>query len=383
MTSISNILYLHETSKMAGAENSLLQLAVNLDRGRFCPIFALPKDGPLSIELGRLNVAVHSMPYPKIRYGIGVLSTIMNLKNFIQKENIALIHSNSIRTHIYGAIVGRILKLPVVWHERNLLIVEKIDPDRVLAFLPDAVICNSNAVARRFECKGKMPAKVSVIHNGVDLGAFNPSIGGEETRKRFNIGSEDIVIGMVARLNANKGHETFFRAAQLLACKMPDMAEKMRFLIVGGAIFDEDAKYEDHLKRIAGDMTISKKIVFTGVCADMPKIYAAMDIAVLASEVEACSRAVSEAMSMGRPVVATNTGGTPELVVDDVTGVLVPFGVPEAMADALGSLVSDKTKRFSMGSAGRQRAEELFDIKRSARKIETIYSSLLAKKGAI
>lgn len=375
----ANILYLHETSKLAGAENSLILLAKNIDRKRFSPIFVLPEPGPLVEAIKNIGIEVHLIPMPKIRRLRGVVGSLSKLNGFVREKNIALIHSNSIRTHIYGTIASKMAGIPVVWHERNLLIKEKLDPERILSFVPDAIICNSNAVARRFERRGKLPSKVSVIHNGADLAAFSPSVNGKTVRDRFFIKSGDTVVGIVARFDPNKGHETFFRAAGILIKEMRSIGSPIRFLVVGGAVFEEDAWYETRLRGLIQNMGIKDHVIFTGVCSDMPSVYAAMDIVVSASEVEACSRVISEAMAMGKPVVATNTGGTPEMVVDGFTGILVPPLDPAKMADAMKQLIRDKEKMAHMGYEGRNKAQVLFDIKRSAVKVEDLYGKILGK----
>jgi len=120
----------------------------------------LPDEGPFAIALKKLGIAVHFIRLPKIRHGIGVLGTIMKLREFIREHNIALVHSNSIRTHVYGTAAARLTAIPSIWHERNLITSEHIDPDRALSFLPDAIVCNSYAIAQRFKQRGVIPAKV-------------------------------------------------------------------------------------------------------------------------------------------------------------------------------------------------------------------------------
>lgn len=368
-----NILYLHETSEMAGAENSLLQLAKNLDPSRFRPIFALPGDGPLAEALKHCGIDVEFVGFPRIRSGAGVIAATAAIRRIISGKAIALVHSNSIRTHLYGVIAARMSRVPVVWHERNLIIDEKVDPDKVLAFLPDAIICNSRAVARRFETRGALPPRIHIIYNGVDTQVFAPSVSGKGLRERFNIAADEIVIGMAGRLNPNKGHETFLRAAKIIA----GSPLRARFLVVGGPVFEPDFGRDTVLREMAVALGLGDRVIFTGHIQEMPEAYAAMDIAVLASSVEACSRAVLEAMATARPVVATDNGGTPEMVAHGETGILVPSGDPAALASALGSLISDRERRHAMGRAARERVEAFFGIGKNVKDTQELYSRLL------
>jgi len=339
----------------------------------------LPGEGLLESELKGLGFAVHHLSFPRVRALAGVAGAVLKLKEIARTEKASIIHSNSIRTHIYGIITAKAIRAKAVWHERNLITTERIDPDRVLSFLPDAIICNSQAIAKRFASNGRLPGKLSVIHNGVDLDLFNPGIKGDDFRKRLGIGLEDVVVGIASRFNPEKGHEYFLDAAGIITKKNGVKKNKVVFLIAGGAVFAVDKEREKHIREIADKMGIKNETVFSGVCRDMPEAYGAMDIVVLASTAEPCGRVVSEAMAMGKPVIGTDTGGTPEMIEDGVTGILVPPGDPATLASAMEALIADKDKRISMGRAGRKKAQDLFDIKDSAAKTEYLYRRLLDK----
>ncbi len=376
---VSNILYMHETSLIAGAERSLLALIAELDRERFNVSMACPSEGPLSNKLAALGVRVYPVDFPKIRKIAGVYAAVNALRKTIKREGIALIHSNSIRTNIYAWLAGHPDGIPVVWHERNLIDKEILDPDRLLSFLPDAIICNSRAIAKRFMRRGNIPEKVNIIHNGVDLEYFNPTVKGDKLRGRFGISPDEIVVGIASRFNKNKGHEIFLAAAARLMKEVPNAKNRLRFLISGGAVFGEDKEREAVLKRLAISEGISDRVIFTGVVEDMAEVYAAADIMVLASFLEGCGRVVSEAMACGRPVVGTDTGGTPEMIVDGVTGSIVRARDASGLANALRSLIEDREKRLAMGKESRRRAEKEFDIKIHAKETADLYLRVINK----
>ena len=371
------ILYLHETALLSGAENSLLNLVANLDKDKFEVLFACPPKGAFVDKLSSLGIKAYPVDFPSVRRLTGLRATIGKVRNIIMEDKVSLIHSNSIRTHIYAWLAGRPEKIPIVWHERNLIEREIIDPDRALASLPDAIICNSNAIAKRFIRKGRLPGKVHIIHNGVDVERFNPLIKGDGIRKRFDIGDEEIVIGIASRFNQNKGHEIFLSAASNLLKEVPGGRLKLKFLIAGGAVFEEDMNRETRLKAFAREADMGDRVIFTGFVNDMPEIYAATDIFVLASFAEPCGRVIAEAMACGKPVVGTNIGGTPEMVADGITGLLVRPGDAPAMAGAIRMLVEDKDRRLAMGREARIKAEKEFDIKAHAKKTGDLYSHIL------
>jgi glycosyltransferase involved in cell wall biosynthesis/GT2 family glycosyltransferase len=367
------ILFLHEASRISGAENSLLNLVRHLDKDRFKAFFILPQEGPFAEELRRLGVDVELVKFPRVRSLWGVFSALRKIKKIARAKGINLIHSNSIRTHIYAAIVGKSLNIPVVWHQRNLITNEIIDPDRLFSFLADEIICNSYAIARRFLINGKLPAQVSVVYNGVDTDEFSPNFNAGTLRDEFGIGAAETVIGIASRFGPDKGHEAFLKAAQIVL----NRGLGCRFLVVGDAVFPQDRWREDYLRKLARDLGLSGKAVFCGGRKDMPQVYAAMDIFVLASDAEPCGRVIFEAMASGKPVVATNSGGTPEIVADAKTGFLVQPGNPEEMAQKIIWLLNNPIQAKAMGEEARKRVEENFKIGTNVKRIEAVYSELL------
>ena len=372
-----NVLYLHETAMFSGAENSLFNLILNLNIEKFNAVVACPPKGPFVDRLEALGVSIYPLEFPGVRKIVGLHATVNKLRDIIRKEKIALIHSNSIRTHIYAWLAGHALKIPIIWHQRNLIEKEIIDPDRMMSFLPDAIICNSAAIAKRFIAREGLPEKVHIIYNGVDTALFSPLIKGDEMRRKFGIGREEIVIGIASRFSKNKGHETFLSAAVKLLKEAAPGREKLRFLIAGGAVFAEDLEREQALRGLTKSLGIEDRVIFTGFVSQMQYIYAMMDIFVLASEAEPCGRVIFEAMASGKPMVLTNTGGTPEIAAEGVTAILVDPGDPDAMARAIKALLDDKEKAEAMGRLARRRAEELFGIEKNVRMTEALYGQLL------
>lgn len=375
------VLYLHETSRISGAENSLLHLVKFIDKNKFYPVFILPAKGHLHDKLNSMGISVDILEFPRIRNGniYRFAKTIIGLKRLVAEKYIEIIHSQSIRTHIYGAIAGKLTGVSVVWHERNLITDEKIDLDRLFSFLPDRIVCNSKAIAKRFLRKGTLSEKVKVIYNGVDTERFNPSIDGERTREELCIKPDSVVIGIVSRFSPDKGHDTFLEAAKIILDDAPENRSMFKFLIAGGAVFDVDIWRERELKEKAKKLGIEGNVIFTGFRDDMPQIYAAMDIVVLASHAEPCGRVIFESMAMGKAIIGTNTGGTPEIIADKIAGLLVPPKKADILAEAILSLVRDKKLILRMGEAGRKRAVEDFNIKKNVNETERLYDDLFPK----
>jgi glycosyltransferase involved in cell wall biosynthesis len=203
-------------------------------------------------------------------------------------------------------------------------------------------------------------------------------VRGNEVRKEFGLRDDDVVVGIASRFSMNKGHEIFLRAARRLI-GLRATGSGLKFLVAGGPVFGVDAPRETTLRKLCDELGLTGRVVFTGLREDMPRVYAAMDIFVIASFYEACSRTVLEAMACGKPVVGTNIDGTPEMVADGMTGLLVPAGDAERMAAAIGTLAEDKDKRLAMGIEARKRVEKEFDIKAHVKKTECLYTRLLER----
>lgn len=366
-----NILYLHNESVMGGAEISLLNLVKRLNKGLFIPHFVCSKEGPFIDELRKIKIPPDFVQFPSIRWPnpLQICSTIRSLIDIIKKNQINLIHSNQPRSNLFGAIAAKIKTIPIVWHERCLER-GRFDSDNIFSFLPDRIICNSGAVKNRFTKGAKTATKIRTIINGVDLREFNPELNGSIIRKEFNIDEDEPIIGTIGRIDPEKGYECFLESARII---LQDF-KNVRFLVVGGA---NNPSLEGSLYEMSVEKGIDKKTIFTGFRRDIPQLLAGMDVVVLPSEIDACSRVLFESMAMRKPLVAANAGGTPEIVQDGITGLLVKPGDSSEMARCIKKLLDDKYLAEQYGNAGRKRVETMFTIERNIRETENVYLELL------
>jgi phosphatidylinositol alpha-1,6-mannosyltransferase len=215
--------------------------------------------------------------------------------------------------------------------------------------------------------------KIEVVYNGVDTEKFNPKISGDEFRKELEIDKNTNLAGMIGRIVPWKGCDDFIKAA----AKVVEAIPHSKFLIVGES---PDGNYIRQLKKLSEKLNINKNIIFTGFRNDIPQILAVLDLLVLPSWEEPFSRVVLEAMAIEKPVIATNTGGTPEQILHGINGLLVPAKDPHALAQAIITVMQDKMKAQEMGTAGRKMIEEGFNIKEHTQKMEALYESLLKKE---
>jgi glycosyltransferase involved in cell wall biosynthesis len=216
---------------------------------------------------------------------------------------------------------------------------------------------------------------VVTILNGVDLAEFHPGISGAAVRGELGWAGCK-VLAATSRLDIEKGHETLLQAMRTVAARRPDA----RLLIAGRAAVDPDGRHAALQRRIDA-MGLGEAVRLLGFRRDMPQVLAAADICLLPADAEACGRVLFEAMAMAKPVVATNSGGTPEIVVDGVTGVLVPPRDAPAMAEALLALLQAPARAMALGAAGHERAAKHLSIQVYARQTMDVYADVLAARG--
>jgi glycosyltransferase involved in cell wall biosynthesis len=197
-----------------------------------------------------------------------------------------------------------------------------------------------------------------------------PSIAADENRRlrtELGIASTDPVIGVVGSLYPVKGHHHLLAAVPQVLRVYPQAT----FLIVGKGDL-EDSLREEVMRR-----GLERAVRFLGYREDVPNLLSIMDIFVLPSLSEGLSLALLEAMAAGKPVVATNVGGNPELVRDGVTGFSVPPQDPDAIAGGILSLLGDERRRKIFGDNGRQRVKQYFSLEAMADNYQKLYETCL------
>lgn len=368
-----NILYLSHTAEIGGAEVSLLLLLKNLNKQCFHPIVVLPRSGPLQDRLASSGIETVTMPLEKIdtRNPLPYLCTVYRLTKLMRQLSIGLVHCNMDICNQYAIIAAKLNGLPLICHTRNIL--RKRAFRRMFLGWADVLIANSRAVADSYAQYIRKDHRVEIIPNGVDTVQFRPDRGCD-SRSRFNIGDDEFVIGQIAQITRNKGQDVFIRALAHVVQIYPNV----RALIVGDTVIDNSWWFLKELEKLLRELGLSNKVVFTGFVEDIVDLYRALDLVVVASQVEAFGRTAIEAMAMAKPVVATDSGGLSEIVVEGRTGLLVPYGNPEALADAILRLMGDPRLATEFGIHGRRRVEELFPAEKNVKDTERVYISLLS-----
>lgn len=368
-----NILYIHNKAQISGGERSLLNLWAGLDKARFTPYLMVPEKGPLTAaaETSGVEVICHAVPSLRPWNMTRVVKSFQFLTAYVRCNRIALIHSYAPRNNILAALVGKLCRIPVIWHERNLLYAHEFDISKKLLFLPDRVICNSHAVADRFKSCGKISKKIVMIHNGVNTNIFTPAVHNVILQK-----SMTKIVGAVLNLDQKKGAHLIPDLAVKISVRIPDV----HFFVIGGGLGEDTNTRLNTLRDMASQRGMASRITFTGFTNDVPNHLRSFDVFIHPTSneyKEACSRAILEAQSCGIPVVAFRNGGNSELVEDGITGILVPPGDFGAFAEAVIKLLLNSELCQEMGRNARARVEKYFDVRRNTETTEALYQELL------
>ncbi len=372
------ILFVDHAPALGGAERFLLLLADHLDRDHWQPHLVC-SGGPLADAAARRGVAVHRVPMPRLRRSprapLDWARTAGAIARLGRRVGARAMVANTMRAAVYTVAAARLARFPFLWYMHDFWLGESrprrlwLDRwgKRVLCAAAARVIANSYATAAHLPCAGK----VTVVHNGIDVAAYSPTLDGGLFRQAYDIPADVPVVGTVGRLRPWKGQDRFLAAMARVAERHPDA----RFLVVGGTPFNVQDDYPARLRRLAVDLGIAARVVFTGHLDDVRPALAAMDVFVHAGDPEPFGLVVVEAMAMAKPVVAFAHGALPEIVSQE-TGILAPPGDVEALAAGVARLLDTKDLARMMGRRGRARVEQHFTIERTARAFEEVLMAM-------
>lgn len=269
--------------------------------------------------------------------------TVIRLARLIRQRGYGLIHTHLSTASLLGACAARMVGVPSVAHVHGL-------NSATCYRLSNLLIAVSEAVRQHICSQGISPAKVKVVHNGIDMNRFVPR-SLQEAKQVLGYMTDQPLVGLFGRLSPEKGHRTALAAMVELARAYPGI----RLLLVG------DGPDRDLLARLAGDLGIAGLVDMIGFQEDVRPLIAACDVVMVPSLKEGFGLVAVEAMAMARPVVATEVGGLPEVVAEGQTGLLVPPEDPSALAAALEVVLKQGELATIMGMRGRQRAEACFN----------------------
>ena len=367
------VLIFVDSFRIGGSERQAVELIKRLDRSCIELIVAcFQKNGPLLEELPASLGEVQAFPLSGF-VNSNALRQAWRFLALLKRSRVQIVQCFDFYSNMFAIPLARLAGVPIVLGSRRDKAVMRTKAQQVAERwcfpLASGVVANSEAVKDHLVRQdGMSSGRVWVIHNGLDVDHFDQLNDGPYTMKRDEKNGA-VRIGVVANLRPEKGHLFFLDVAQLLLQSYPQVC----FVIAG------DGSMRGRIEAKIRVLELKDHVQLTGAVKNVPAFLKSgnVDILVNPSDSEGFPNAVMEAMAAALPVVATDVGGTSELVREGLTGYLVQPGDGAAMADRLTRLCKDPETRRKMGEAGRRRIAEQFTADQMARKFENLYQNLV------
>ena len=355
------------TGSSGGAQEHLFGLVSRMDRTRYDVSIVSLSNGSAVRKLERAGFDVLVIDEPDDAIAVGAVAA-----------HLADVRPDVIHNHMYRAeLVGTraAIALGEIGHRRPYVVstvhssrIRSDEDRRMLRELTprmDQLIAVSKMIERKLIDEGRSGAPIRLIYNGVDLSRYEHQEPCCTLPEEYGMEPGSQIVGVVARLEPEKGHPTLLEAWPQVLRSVPDAY----LLIVG------EGSRRDALEAQARHLRIAHRVVFTGRRDDVPAVTAALDVAVLPSYREAQGLSILEAMALSRPVVASDVGGIPEMITDGVTGLLVPPHDAEALAAGITRLLVDHSFADTIGRAGHDVVHDRFCIELMVDAIQSIYDA--------
>ena len=363
------VLQLLATGGTGGAQESYTGLLLRLDRARY-EVRALSLSAGSAVQrLRSLGLAAEVIDETDDELATRELAA------WLRREEIDLVHAHMFRAEVIGTRAAIAAGVPVIMATVHSSRVRSAGDVATLASLTpqiDRLIVPSEAIRRKVAAEGRGDARYAIIPNGVDLSRFATPVACA-FRREAGIPADAPLIGVVARLEPEKGQRYLVEAMPAVLAVVPDA----RLVVVG------EGSELATLRSLARRIGVSGSVSFTGRREDVSALTADLTVAVLPSLREAQGISILEAMARRVPVVATAVGGIPEVITSGTDGLLVPPADPAALASAIVSLLTDRSLRDRIGEAGYRTVADRFSIDAQVRRTEVLYDEELARAGVL
>jgi len=370
-----DILYVVDNIEFGGGERNFAQIINRLPKDRYKVMVVCMPGGVFEEEIRGSGAQIRPVDMGS-RFNILL---IFRLAELMKREGIHIVHSQGGRADFFARIAAKLAKVPKVvstvampvegYDVGSLRKTVYVALDRFTERFVDRFIVVSQALRKVLILDHKIAHdKVIKIYPGIVIEDYHHhSPSDKAIREEFRIEPDIPIVGAIGRLVWQKGFSFFIHAAKRIVKVFSDV----KFLIVG------EGPLHQELKMLSKRLEISEYLVFTGFRRDIPDLLSGMDILVIPSLKEGLPAVLLEGMAMAKPIVATNIDGISEIIRDGETGLLVPPGDPEALAEAITSLLKDRDKAMTMGRAGRRLIGREFSVEEMVRRTQEVYESMV------
>lgn len=374
---MKRVLLVDHTPFAGGAELALVAHIRELDRARFTPLVACTDRTPFLVdEYRKAGAEVHLVRMERLKLVspaavVRLIRSSWALRTLIVRERVDLVVANTSRAAYSAALAVLFTNVPLIWWVRDFLYGRGLF--RLLSKVPRKIIHVSRAIQAYYGQTGSSKSVVAYVSS--DLHRYQERISDQEladARAEWGLKPTDTVIGFMGRLVRDKGPQDLLSAVQRLHKQYPDV----KLLLVGTGR-GQEGDVEPALRRAVEGQELDY-VVMTGYRTNEALYYRLFDMFVLSTrEAEPFATSVVQAMMAGKPVVATSSGGTPEIVYDGQTGMLVPPSNPDALAQAIRTLLEDSDLAKRIAQAGYEHAMASYRHDVVTRQIEEIYSEVV------
>lgn len=367
-----NIVHLIPHLGHGGAENVVINIYKRIDKRKFnIKILYWGKQNDLISQNNKSNEEIIKLNIGNVISKETIFSIVKHLKNF----DAHIIQTHLIDSDLIGFIASKLVKIPhlITIHSYPFPYKRRhCFRYKLMSIFSEKLICVSDTVKNYVVSKTKInPEKISVVYNGIDLKRYSKNNSDQvkqKLKRNLGIDSHNKVIGNVSRLIEDKGHKYLLMSIP----KILEFYPEAKFLIVGDGVLKTD------LINLSKELKIEKNVIFAGERSDIPDLIDIMDVFVFPTFNEALGICVIEAMSMGKPIIATNDAAIPELICSNKEGILISPGNHKAISEAIINLLCNPPKCREFSEAAKKRANE-FSINNMVSKIENIYQAILKK----
>ncbi len=372
--------------KGGSAENTFLTLK-GMDKARYdVALINGPAEDPTQDRRQHIEeLGIKYFYLPQLVRNISLFKDIrafLKIYRHLKKEEYEIVHTHTSKAGFLGRIAAKLAGTPIIIHTphghvffgyfgplktKYFILLEKFG-----SLITDRIIALTNREKNdTIDFKVAKEDKLVVIHSGIELDKFTQSATQDNQSLKLNLGIPEkaLIVGTAGRLVPIKGPEYLVRAAK----KVLQIYKNVFFLFAGDGHLKED------LTALARNLGVEKNILFLGWRDNAAGMISLFDIFVLPSLNEGMGRVLVEAMSLEKPIIASNIGGIPDLIFHGKNGFLVPPRNSDELTQYIGLLLEDEYKRKIMGQEGK-RVSQNFSAEKMVQKIESLYDQLLEMK---
>jgi len=389
---------------VGGSLTGLFHLVRGLDRTRFAPTMVLYEPKSIESDLAALAVPVahvmrrrlskqHALlgydAYHRAKASHGVRSALragrqsvrllveelpaaLRLARVLRRTGADVVHlGNGVRANFDGILAALLTRTPCLCHVKGF---EKYTGrERWAARHVDALVCMTRAVREHCARAGVRGRRTEVVYDALDDAGFRPVRSAAAVRAEFGIADGAPCVGVVGNIQEWKGQLVLVEAMARVAATFP----AARAFVIGG-VHRAGAAYLEQMEQRIRELELATHVIHTGFRTDVADLVNALDVVVHTSvRPEPFGRVILEAMLLGKPVVATDAGGVPELIEDGTTGFLTPPGDAAALGECLGRVLGDPALRARVGAAARRWAHAQFGLERHVAGFSQLYEDLV------